>query len=54
MSDSTKDTFESRLITKVAIVDAYRAGQPFTLKTRRGLANIFAFYGDCEKVSVFM
>ena len=47
-------TFESRLSLKAKIKKAYRSGLPFSLKTRNGVAIVFSFYGDSEKVGTFM
>ena len=47
-------TFESRLRLKVKIKQAFRSGLPFSLKSRNGVAIVFSFYGDSEKVGTFM
>ena len=46
--------FEKGLLLKVAIVDDFRGGQPFALKTRHGMALVFAFWGDTDEVGEFM
>ena len=39
---------------KVPLVDEYRAGLPFALKSRIGIALVFGLMGDCDEVSTFM
>ena len=47
-------TYESRLSLNVKIKNAHRSGLPFSLKSRNGVAIVFSFYGDSEKVGIFM
>ena len=39
---------------RVAIKNEYLAGQPFKLKSRHGIALLFAFWGDSDEVGEFM
>ena len=39
---------------KVAIKNEHRSGQPFSLKTRIGVAFVFSFWGEAEDVREFM
>ena len=54
MSEIAPNSFGNKLQLKVALVNDYRARQPFSLKTRHGIAIVLAFYGDNEEVSEFM
>ena len=39
---------------RVPLVNKYRAGQPFALKSRLGIAFVFGYMADSEGVSTFM
>ena len=46
--------FSSKFNLKVTLRKEYLSRQPFTLKSRHGIALVFAFWGDSDKVSEFM
>ena len=54
MVEPANRQFEAKLKLKVSLVEEYRAGLPFALKTRHGIATVIAFYGDSEEVGGFM
>ena len=55
MVEPVRRKFEKKAKTKsVTIRNEYRAGNPFALKSRLGIALVFGFMANSEEVSNFM